>query len=353
MSYRVLVTAAGGVLAPVNIQLLRGSRRHQVWVAAVDSNPDAVGRHFADAFAAVPGGEAPGYVDAMVDLVVRYGVDLVIPWSDEEALALAQGRERIQAAGATLACAPFETLSVMADKAKTYRLLQTSGIGAPDWTAAVTLEELEEAIDTYVARDGEFAVKPLVARGNRNVYVVRRDVSGVEDYLGSREVHCDLETFRRDFIGDVAALLPVIVMERLVPPAFDIDVLARDGRLLRAAPRQRLNPAGVPFWGGILVARDDLMEIAEQVTEAVKLSWLYDYDVMTTRDGRPVVIELNPRPSGSIAAAIIAGVPFYDDLISLAKGEELPQVDMPTGQTVVPYTALKIVAGMASGGGQA
>ncbi len=348
MSYRVLVTAAGGALAPVNIQLLRGSQRHQVWVAAVDSNPDAVGRHFADAFAAVPKGDAPGYVEAMVDLVARFEIDLVVPWSDEEALALALERERIEATGATLACVPVETLSVMTNKAETYRLLGRAGVEVPDWIAATTVEELEKAVETYVARDGEFAVKPFSARGNRNVYVVRRDVSGVEDYLDSREVHCDLETFRRDFIGDVTAVLPVMVMERLVPPAFDIDVLARDGRLLRAAARQRLNPAGVPYWGGTLVARDDLMEIAEQVTEAVKLSWLYDYDVMTTRDGRPVVIELNPRPSGSIAAAIIAGVPFYDDLISLAKGEELSQSDTPTGQTVIPYTALKIIAGSAA-----
>lgn len=346
MTYKVLVTAAGGALAPVNIQLLRGSRRHKIWVAAVDTNPDAIGQYFADAFAAVPKGDEPGYVDAMADLIQRLDIDLVMPWSDEEALALARERERIEETGATLTCVPIETLEVMTNKAETYRLLERNGVDVPDWTAAITGEELDMAVDTYLARHGEFAVKPLSARGNRNVYVVRQDVSGVEDYLGSREVHCDIDTFRRDFCDDAAGALPVMVMERLVPPAYDIDVLARDGRLLRAAPRQRLNPAGVPYWGGILVARDDLMELAERVTAATKLSWLYDYDVMTTRDGRPVVIEINPRPSGSIAAAIIAGVPFYDDLISLAKGEEPPPAEnTPTGQKVVPYTALKIVAG--------
>jgi hypothetical protein len=126
-------------------------------------------------------------------------------------------------------------------------------------------------------------------------------------------------------------------MERLHPPAYDIDVLARNGRVLRAMPRRRLNPAGVPYTGSILTPSGSLLEIAARITQALELSWLYDFDLMTNAAGDAVAIEVNPRPSGSIAAAILAGVPFYDDLIALANGLPLANVKMPAEATVIPF----------------
>ncbi len=153
----------------------------------------------------------------------------------------------------------------------------------------------------------------------------------------------DPRTFRADYIEAAVMSLPAMVMERLVPPAYDIDVLALRGKLLRAAPRRRLNPAGVPFTGGVVTFAEPLLALARQVTEALSLDWLYDCDVMTDHAGEPVVIEINPRPSGSIAAAILAGVPFYDDLITLVQGEPLPEIPPLSEVAVVPFLDCLIV----------
>lgn len=345
MSVRVLVTAAGGALAPVNIRLLRNSPRHDIWVLAVDLSKHATGRYFADAFATVPPGDAPGYAKAVADLVQDHDIDLVMPWSDEEALALTNARALIEAAGATLACTATATLAVMADKARTFQTLASAGIPLPDWTLAKTTDELTAAIEVMTVRHGEIALKPLISRGNRNVYVIRRDIAGTVDYMGSRETHIDLDSFRRDHVQDLSTHLPVMVMERLYPPALDIDVLAWRGQLQYAVPRRRINPAGIPFRGTVFDQRNDLLELAAQITELLDLSWLYDFDIMTTADGSPVPIELNPRPSGSVAASIIAGVPFYDDLISLAQGgTAAPHKPPADGRVVVPYMACQVVA---------
>lgn len=345
MSFRILVTAAGGALAPLNIRLMKAGARHDVEVVAVDLRADAVGRWFADHFETVPAGDDPGYGEAVVDLVTRQGIDLVLPWSDEEALALAAMRDRIAAAGAVLACAATETLGIMNDKGETYRVLEAAGIDCPRWRIAETPEALDAAIaeiDTGGNGDG-FVIKPTVGRGNRGTLVVRGDIEGSEHWQDSRELHMDRETFRREQRAAVVAALPVMVMERLYPPAFDIDVLARSGEVLRAVPRRRLNPAGVPFRGSIIDPRADLLDLAGRVTRALDLSWLYDYDIMCRADGSPAILELNPRPSGSIAAAIIAGIPFYDDLISLAKGEALPPRAEIPAIAVIPWLDCSLV----------
>ena len=46
--------AAGGALAPLNIRLLKKMRYPGIWVLAVDTREDAIGRYFADDFARVP-----------------------------------------------------------------------------------------------------------------------------------------------------------------------------------------------------------------------------------------------------------------------------------------------------------
>jgi carbamoyl-phosphate synthase large subunit len=341
VSYRVLVTAGGGTLAPLNIRLMKESRRHAVWVLAVDTRADAGGRYFADAFAQVPAGTDGGYVDAIVREIELHNIDLVLPWSDEEALALAAQRTRIEQAGAVLACADLAVLQTMSDKAKTYEVLDRAGIAMPAWQQVHSVTELELAVQGFAKESADFVVKPSVARGNRGTIVIRSDVGEPAHYLGSRELHMNLDSFRRDYMSDVA--FSAVVMERLFPPAFDIDVLAQKGTMLRAMPRRRLNPAGIPFTGGVLVPRPELLTLADRITAALSLSWLYDYDLMSTRAGMPVPIELNPRPSGSIAAAILAGVPFYDDLISLAKGEPLQDIAMPGEIAVIPFTDCKLV----------
>jgi carbamoylphosphate synthase large subunit len=340
----MLVTAAGGALAPLNIRLMKASQRHDVWVAAVDTNEDAVGRHFADHFTVVPKGDDPGYADAVAEIVKQNDIDIVLPWSDEEALSLAGNRERIEETGAVLTCTSSATLQMMNDKAVSFRVLEDAGISVPDWSVAEDKESLQTAIDRYRSEKRDFVVKPIVARGNRGTFVIRQDVDEISNYLGSRELHMNYDAFMREYYDESVSYLPNMVMERLFPPAYDIDVLAQGGRMLRVMPRERMNPAGIPFTGGILRPRENLLTLAERVTAVLKLDWLYDYDLMTRQDGEPVVIELNPRPSGSIAAAILAGVPFYEDLISLTKGEPLPEVEMPSELSVVPYIDCSIVS---------
>jgi len=342
VTFRVLLTSAGGALGPLNIRLLRASRRYDVAVLAVDQRADAAARYFADDFEQVPGGAAPEYCKTIAGLVERHGVDLVLPASDEEALALAGQRDMIEQAGAVLACAPLETLRIMSDKARTYALLEREGIAMPAWVLARTSEDLRNAVEKFAREHGEFAVKPSQARGNRGTIVVRRDAGEAQPYLGSRELHMSHEVLARDHLDHMP--LPAVVMEKLVPPVWDIDVLASNGRLIRAMPRRRMNPAGVPYTGSILEAPGELMELAERITKALKLSWLYDYDIMTTREGKPAAIEINPRPSGSIAAAILAGVPFYDDLIAQVKGEAPADVELPSGVEVIPHLDCKVIS---------
>lgn len=350
MTFRILITSAGGGLVPQALQYLRHASRHgRVSVVAVDTRSDATGRHFADHFHVVPRGNEPGYAEALAGISARYGVDLVLPWSDDEAVAAARSRHLFEVDGRQLACADIAVLETLADKIATYRTLSGKGLPVPRFEQARNESELAAAVDMLLGEGLDLAVKPAVSRGGRDVSVIRADVSGAQEYAGGREVHMDAASFRSSYLHRYREHFPVIVMERLFEPTFDLDMLARQGKLQRVLARRRLNPA-VPNDGHVIEDRADLYALGPKIVEAFNLTWLYDCDIMLDKAGQPRILEINPRPSGSAAVAVAAGVPLLDDLISLAKGEALPAVDIPYGRIVVPYQALAVPQ---AGGGAA
>ena len=51
-------------------------------------------------------------------------------------------------------------------------------------------------------------------------------------------------------------------------------------------------------------------------------------DAIKTNDGRIVFLEINPRPSGSIAVTEIAGIPIFSMLEKVLEGKGINKVDL-------------------------
>ena len=345
MSFTLLLTCVGGELAPQVIRCLKASRRHDVKVIGVDADENAVGRHFADAFAVVPGGADPHYVEAIAELAIKHSADLVLPTSDEEALALSLSRDAVERKGCRVACADAEILRIIANKATCYERLAALGLPVPEWELVDDFNALAEAVDALYAHRGAAVVKPAGERGGRGVCVIRPDARDIfPGGEGGRERHMDLQSFHRDYLSGFANMMPAVVMQRLEEPVRDIDMLAWNGEPIRVVPRRRVDSA-LPNEGHTIVGNDDLIDLGRRLIEGFGLTWLYDCDVMYDADGTPGILEINPRPSGSIATTIAAGVPLLEDLISLAKVEPVPDVPLPVGRVVVPYKSLAVVSG--------
>ncbi len=330
-------------MAPQMIQGLKESQRHDIKVVGVDAQESAIGRHFCDHFALTPMGAEPGYVDAIIEIAERFQVDLILPTSDEEALALAEARQRVESGERILACAPTEVVQTVSSKVETYRRLELLGVKMPAWKETTSITSLEAVIADFAKELPEFVIKPSSERGGRGVCVIRSDIEGEQRFDDRREIHMDLEHFKNRYLQGFSESFPVLVMERLEEPVHDLDMLAWKGEPMRVVARRRIDSA-VPNEGHTLVDAPELQQLGEQLIKGFNLSWLYDCDVMYDRQGNPCVLEINPRQSGSVVVSIAAGVPLLEDVVSLAKGEPLPEVDVPLGSRVVPYKSLRVVS---------
>jgi len=338
----MLVTCLGGGLSAQFVKLLKDSTRHNIRVIGADMSSDPVARNFADEFETVPAGSERGYSDAVAEICRRHEVNLVFPWADEETLALASAKPDFDALGITLACNSLPVLELITNKISTYRRLTDLAIPMPVWREAADPGTLENGLNEVLAQCGQAVVKCPSERGGRGIFVINPELMDVEGRPGSHELHMNRDTFLAGPALELEWTTPMLVMERLSDPVHDLDILAWKGVALTLIPRRRRSSTA-PNEGHIIIDAPEFVDMGRKIVSALELSWLFDIDIMMDGKGRPIVLEVNPRASGSVAVGMAAGVPLMDDLVSLAMGEEVGQRDAPVGKQIVAYNSLGTV----------
>ena len=103
-------------------------------------------------------------------------------------------------------------------------------------------------------------------------------------------------------------------------PIFDFDMLCKNGKLINGISRRRIIQS-MPNEGHIIQPNTKIYNIGKKIVKTFNLSWLYDCDFMFKNKNTPVVIEINPRMSGSAIVSSYAGLNLFENLISLYLGK--------------------------------
>lgn len=321
-----MFTSVGGTMAPSALHALRWSERLPMRVIGADRDPQPLGARFFDGFVQVPAGSDPNYVDCMLEAVRQHRVDVLVPWSDEESLAVAGAFERFLAEGCRPLVSPPEVLETICNKQKAYERMAAAGLRTAEYRLANSLDEALAYLRDYGVPRQSAVVKPPQGRGGRGMIFVEGD-DNPPDWLGggARERRIRVssladDTLRSAMDSTLAMAGSLLVMPCLQAPVYDVDVLAKDGRVAALNVRRRHNPTGIPFTGNTIIIDPEIERYCRTVAETLRLSSLHDLDLMTDREGRVVLLEVNPRMSGSIAASVAIGIPFLEMAVAQAAG---------------------------------
>ena len=322
-------------MAPDLLTYLREDPLLMPYLVGVDASASAQGRFYVDAFYQVPLGEDEGYVESSVRIVEQHHVDIVLPGSDQESFVLSRNRDLISAAGAVTLASPTEVLDLIRDKQATYKALEKAGIQVPDHVCVVEMAELKAAMSNYGYPKRSVIVKPVAGRGGRGLRLLVGRNDSPPSWIGSgtRETRLD-EAPSMEHMSEWLASGPLMVMPVLKDPAYDVDVFAVKGKAKHVLVRQRVNPAGIPFAGNHIISDAPIREYCLAVADAIGLDGIHDIDLMTDDQGRPALLEINPRMSGSVVAAHAAGFPIVSAAIVAALGSEYPII-APTNDAEV------------------
>jgi carbamoyl-phosphate synthase large subunit len=285
----VLLSAAGAPGAARLIRALRENGEREVRVVGTDMSERAIGRHLCDAFHVVPAGSAPGYADAILELVERESVDVVLPQSSFDLAGLAGVRESFPVP--VLVSSP-ETIHRSNDKAESYALLQRIGVPTVEFRRVAGAREVEAAARELGYPERAVCFKPVFSSGSRGFRILDPTVDRAHQLLHERPGSVAMR------LEEALELLPaeggteLLVMELAIGGERTIDGIADGERVVLGHPKTReAMRAGLAMY---FVTLDDpqLMEIADTIVRELRIEWFFNIQLVGGH-----VIEVNPRIS--------------------------------------------------------
>jgi predicted ATP-grasp superfamily ATP-dependent carboligase len=303
----VLVTDAnrGSALAFIRSLGRRGWR-----VTAADFKPSSAGfrsRYTTDRLLYPRPTERPDeVVEAIRRAVVRDGIDLVVPITDEVGLPLADARDEFDGR-TTLALAGDAALAVTHDKAATLALAERLGVPVP---ATRSVPVGGDAIAAAKDLGYPVVVKPTVSRellGDRTIGSYQVTYAAGEDELRAR-------------LRDIGSA-PVLLQPWLPGAGLGVELLTDHGRPLAAFQHRRIRE--VPPSGGASSLREsvdldeDLYGCAVRMLGEIGWTGLAMVEFRRGPDGVGHLMEINGRVWGSLPLAVEAGMDFPARLADL------------------------------------
>ena len=258
-------------------------------LVAVDADPKANIRHYADRFHIAPlVTEAEAYIARLVALVEEYGIHAVLPQNDLELIPLAAARSRFAARGARVMGVSAEIAGVLADKVKACQWLRMNGFASPG----------TRVWDGVPPEDWPVVVKARSGQASQGLAICHRP----EDLHG---LHGDLVL--QDFVaGD----------------EYNLDILATAaGHVVAVVPKKKIAMYQGSTDKAVGVHSRDMIELGVALGEALGHLGSVDVDLILGPDG-PAIIDINPRIGGGFPYTAVYCPRYLTALTAICRGEE-------------------------------
>jgi predicted ATP-grasp superfamily ATP-dependent carboligase len=262
------------------------------------------------------------YGTALIDFVKASGAPVVVPATDGSVAAVRAVRDELSEF-ATVALASETALGIANDKDRTLALASSLGITVPRSALAETWHEVQDGLREVGL---PAVIKPCRSWVQQNGIGWRVASHAVVDEREAAACYAELE----------AAGCPAIVQEWVPGAREAVSLLYADGRAW--AEFAQVAHRMTPVLGGVSAVResiavpDDLGPAARRLVEAIDLEGYSEIEFRRDGGGRPLLMEINARLSGSVEVAVRAGVDFPRLLWSWAAGEPIdPTIGYRTG----------------------
>jgi len=296
----VLVTDAGRGSGLAIVRSL-GRAGYRIVAADADARSLAFRSRFAHERLVVPDPtrSPAAFAEAVTTAVETFGVDLIVPVTDEAIHPLAHRRDALEAI-CRLAIGPSEGLALTTDKSLTLELAQRLAIEAPA-TRVVRAGDTDDALRAADELSRPIVVKPAVSRR----FIPERDAVLSQSVTYARDAG--------ELVDALARLDPsssVLLQEYVAGEGHGVGILAHDGKTLAAFQHRRL--AEIPVTGGASAWRESvaldarLYDASARLVEALRWTGLIMIEFKL--GARPLLMEINGRAWGSLPLAVRCGV---------------------------------------------
>jgi carbamoyl-phosphate synthase large subunit len=335
----VLITCVGGEYgSEIILRFKKNKFVKKINIIGTDTKDlnDVVASKFLDKFYKVPKTNNKFFLKKIDEIVKKNKINFILVTSDEESLLLSK---RYHNTKIQVACSDFDVLKKLSNKIETYKLLEKNNINLPLWYEIKNEKDIAHRIKFFEKKKLEFCLKPAVSRGGRDVVVINNKLKKILSFQNSRERHVNIKDFKSNYKLFFKNKYPLLMMEKLKTPVYDLDILSNNGNVISSVCRRRLHSA-LPNKGHVIIKNKYLESLAKKISKIFQLNYLHDCDLMMDENNNFKILEINPRPSGSFVVAEAAGFPLIENMLKIYFGIEKFSKPSKIFKRILPYQSL-------------
>jgi len=265
-------------------------------------------------------------------VVRRCRVEVVLPWTDADALAISYHIAELAAAGARVACPPAALVELACDKWSTLQRLAELGVPVPATHLVRSASELVEAAAELGYPSRPLLLKPRGLAGGRGVWSIR---SAVDLTCTTPRPRLPLEAAHAA-VSIMDGPVELLVQEEVSGVDISVDVLAADGKIAGLAVRTRTAVlGGLCVQGTVQPSWPELDQTVERLVSGLRWSHLANVQLIADpQTGAVRVYEINGRAAGSLGVASHAGIDLLAAALDYTRTGIPPAVPLRVGTPV-------------------
>lgn len=244
-------------------------------------------------------------------------LDLIIPNFDSELYSFIKLRDTLSEMGIHTFLPDLNQFEAR-DKAKLYEFGQNNGFLVPEDRLIYELRELKKIEDTLKY--------PIVVKGKFYDAIIAGNFDEIE----------------KAYYKIVSKWgLPIIIQDFIKGTEINIAALGDgEGNTISVIPMRKLYITDKgKAWAGITLDDDKLNALAREFIEKTKWRGGCELEVMVTEDGKPYIMEVNPRFPAWIYLTAAAGQNQPASLVKMAMGEKVtPFISYEIGKIFIRYS---------------
>lgn len=257
-----------------------------------------------------------GFASAVVDFVREHPTLVVLPTGDGVISTLIPHRDRFAELGCVLALAPNSALEIATDKDRTLEVARKLDIDQPRTMRIDSLDDLPAVLAEF---SFPLVLKPTVSWSGLSGHRVQ-----------------PMEVINRAEAADVTQQMlsagsSVLAQEWACGRREGVTLFMVGGEVMAACAHAAYRTH--PPLGGASVMREslpippDIYDPAVRLARAIGLEGVSEVEFRRDADGRPLLMEINPRLAGTIENAAHSGVDFPLLIWQWATGLPIDRVD--------------------------
>jgi carbamoyl-phosphate synthase large subunit len=300
---------------------LKNNNSFKLYLADCSNNPK-FNTFTSESIRLLPGSHE-NYCEDLLDKALKNDILMIIPNSDEEAISLMKKKHLFTNNGIDVAVQDKNYLNIFQSKSSLYDELSKKDFPVPFYKVFKTANEFNEILNNSNYPEVPYLIKLNQGRGGRGIFLLSEFKITNKDnlqLLSKNDFECMIDDFTE-----------YMIMDYINGEIYDVDILVyHDGEPF-ISPRKRFSNVTKNFSGNQFIKNEELVKYCEKILSIIPTKYLIDYDVIVSDQGELTLLEINPRPSGSL----ISYLPFGTNLYTQIFDSYINQVKTPINTSFI------------------